>query len=93
MRGPWAPVLAPVAAVAALILVTAPVGAAGQLRVNVPAPSAVRPIVPVLPGNPGYPGTLSIRPPGSIRCRRICVKFGRGTPTHPAVCLQWRTVC
>lgn len=93
MRGPRDPVLAAFAAVAALILVTAPVGAAGQPRVNAPAPSAVRPIVPVLPGNPGYSGTLSIRPAGSIRCRRICVKFGRGTPTHPAVCRQWRTVC
>jgi hypothetical protein len=31
--------------------------------------------------------------PTGIRCHKVCVKFGRGTPTHPAVCLQWRTVC
>lgn len=31
--------------------------------------------------------------PTGIRCHKVCVKFGRGTPTHPAVCLQWRMVC
>jgi hypothetical protein len=31
--------------------------------------------------------------PTGIRCRKVCVRFGRGTPTHPAVCLQWRLVC
>jgi hypothetical protein len=29
----------------------------------------------------------------AIRCRRVCVKSGRGSPTHPPVCLQWRLVC
>jgi acyl-coenzyme A thioesterase PaaI-like protein len=34
-------------------------------------------------------------PPGptGIRCHKVCVKFGRAAPTHPAVCLQWRMVC
>lgn len=27
------------------------------------------------------------------QCRRICVKAGKGTPTHEAPCLQWKTVC
>jgi len=31
--------------------------------------------------------------PTGIRCHKVCVKFGRGTPTHPAICLQWRMVC
>jgi len=29
----------------------------------------------------------------AIRCRRVCVKSGRGTPTHPPACRQWGTVC
>lgn len=31
--------------------------------------------------------------PTGIRCHKVCVKFSRATPTHPAVCLQWRMVC
>ncbi len=93
MHGPWAAVFVLSAAAAVLIPDTAIAGAAGQSRVNVPAPSAVRPIVPMPPSNQGYAGTLALRPAGLSRCRRICVKFGRATSTHPAVCLQRRTVC
>ena len=93
MRGPSAAVFPLFTAIAGLIVVTTVAGTAAQSRVNVPAPSAVQPIIPVPPRNPGYSGTISIRPAGSIRCRRTCVKFGRGTATHPAVCRQWRIVC
>lgn len=93
MRGPSAAVFPLFTAIAGLIVVTTVANTAAQARVNVPAPSAVQPIVPVPPRNPGYTGTLSIRPAGSIRCRRTCVKFGRGTATHPPVCRQWRIVC
>jgi hypothetical protein len=27
------------------------------------------------------------------QCKRICVRAGKGTPTHEAPCLQWKTVC
>lgn len=93
MRGPWAAVFVLSAAVAGLILFTAAAATAAQSRVNVPAPSTVKPIVPVPPSKPGYPGTLSIHPSGSIGCRRICTKFGRGTATHPEVCGRWQIVC
>ncbi len=93
MRGPSAAVFPLFTAVAGLIVVTAVSSTAAQSRVNVPAPSAVKPIVPVPPRNPGYPGTLSIHPSGSIGCRRICIKFSHGTATHPAVCGRWRIVC
>jgi hypothetical protein len=39
-----------------------------------------------------YMRAVPARPRG-IHCHKICVKFGRGTPTHPPICLQWRMVC
>lgn len=93
MRGPWTAVYALFTVVVSVVLISTTADTAAQSRVNVPAPSAVKPIVPVPPNNQGYPGTLSIRPPGSIRCRRTCVEFSRGAATHPAVCRQWRVIC
>ncbi len=93
MRASWTAVWALSTAVVGVVFISAIAGAAAQPRVNVPAPSLVKPIVPVPPSNWGYPGTLSIRPAGPIRCRRSCVKFGHGTPTHPRACRQWRVVC
>gem|GEM_PF-4069820 len=40
-----------------------------------------------------YMRAVPAGPSGGIRCRRVCVKSGRGTPTHPPACVQWRIVC
>jgi hypothetical protein len=40
-----------------------------------------------------YMRAVPAGPSAAIRCRRVCVKSGRGTPTHPPQCLQWRIVC
>jgi hypothetical protein len=29
----------------------------------------------------------------AVRCKRVCVKAGRGSERAPAQCLQWKTVC
>ena len=40
-----------------------------------------------------YMRAVPAGPATAIRCHRVCVKSGRGTPTHPPACLQWRVVC
>ncbi len=58
---------------------------------NAAAPASHDP-VPSRFATAEYMRAVPARPTG-IRCRKVCVKFGRGTPTHPPVCLQWRLVC
>jgi len=33
------------------------------------------------------------QPTTLVPCKRVCIKAGRGTPTHEAPCLEWKTVC
>jgi len=69
----------------AVVLIAA-MFALGAALAAAPAPAAAAQTEKYLRAAPSGPAT-------TIRCHRVCVKSGRGTPTHPPACLQWRVVC
>jgi hypothetical protein len=40
-----------------------------------------------------YMRAVPAGPAGAHACKKVCIKSGGGTATHPPHCLHWQTVC
>ena len=61
---------------------------AGAQQNTPPAPVIVAENMRAVPS--GVSAGTSYRP---RPCHRVCVKAGRGSPTHEPPCVQWQVVC